>query len=126
AEATEVDALFAKLADQDVIVRGTYDVSALKADADLMIWWHSESSDDLQAAYNAFRRTALGSRMSPVWSQMAVHRPAEFNKSHIPAFMGEEQARDYICVYGFVRSYEWYMMADDESRDMTYESGMQA
>lgn len=126
AEATEVDALFAKLADQDVIVRGTYDVSALKADADLMIWWHSESSDDLQAAYNAFRRTALGSRMSPVWSQMAVHRPAEFNKSHIPAFMAEEQARAYICVYPFVRSYEWYLLPDDERRDMLREHGMQA
>ncbi|MEO6473177.1 MAG: hydrogen peroxide-dependent heme synthase [Aeromicrobium sp.] len=125
-EAAEIDALIAKLASEDVIVRGTYDVSGLRADADLMIWWHSSESDALQAAYNAFRRTALGTRMTPVWSQMAVHRPAEFNKSHVPAFMAEEEVRDYVCVYPFVRSYEWYLLPDEERRDMLREHGMQA
>jgi len=126
AEAAEVDDLIAKLAADDVIVRGTYDVSGLRADADLMIWWHASTIDELQAAYNAFRRTALGSRMAPVWSQAAVHRPAEFNRSHIPAFMAEEDVRPYVCVYPFVRSYEWYLLPDDERRDMLREHGMQA
>jgi len=126
AEAAEVDDLIAKLAADDVIVRGTYDVSGLRADADLMIWWHASTIDELQAAYNAFRRTALGSRMAPVWSQAAVHRPAEFNRSHIPAFMAEEDVRQYVCVYPFVRSYEWYLLPDDERRDMLREHGMQA
>lgn len=125
-EAAEVDALIAKLAADDVVVRGTYDVSGLRAEADLMIWWHSASPDALQAAYNAFRQTSLGARMTPVWSQMAVHRPAEFNKSHVPAFMAEEEVRNYLCVYPFVRSYEWYVLPDEERRDMLKEHGMQA
>jgi chlorite dismutase len=126
AEAAEVDALIAKLAADDVVVRGTYDVSGLRADADLMIWWHAPTSDALQAAYNAFRRTALGGRMAPVWSQLALHRPAEFNRSHIPAFMAEEETHPYVCVYPFVRSYEWYLLPDEERRDMLREHGMQA
>ena len=126
AEAAEVEGFIKKLAGDDVIVRGTYDVSGLRADADLMIWWHAPSADLLQGAYNAFRRTALGSRMTPVWSQAAVHRPAEFNKSHIPAFMAEEQSRNYLCVYPFVRSYDWYVLPDEERRDMLTEHGMQA
>jgi chlorite dismutase len=125
-EAAEVDALIAKLAVDDVVVRGTYDVSGLRADADLMIWWHAATSEALQAAYNAFRRTALGSRMAPVWSQMALHRPAEFNRSHIPAFMAETETHPYVCVYPFVRSYEWYLLPDEERRDMLREHGMQA
>ena len=125
-EAAEVDALIAKLADDDVVVRGTYDVSGIRADADLMIWWHAPAAEALQSAYNAFRRTALGSRMAPVWSQTAVHRPAEFNKSHNPAFMAEEQSRAWVCVYPFVRSYEWYLLPDEERRDMLREHGMQA
>lgn len=125
-EAAEVDALIAKLGDDDVVVRGTYDVSGMRADADLMIWWHAPTAEALQSAYNAFRRTALGSRMAPVWSQTAVHRPAEFNKSHIPAFMAEEQSRAWVCVYPFVRSYEWYLLPDEERRDMLREHGMQA
>ena len=30
---------------------------------------------------------------TPVWSQMALHRPAEFNKSHVPAFLADEEPR---------------------------------
>jgi len=126
AHAAEVEALFAQLAGKDVTVRGTYDVSGLRADADLMIWWHAENSDDLQEAYNRFRRTALGRALEPVWSNMALHRPAEFNKSHIPAFLADETPRDYVCVYPFVRSYEWYLLEDAERRRLLMEHGMLA
>jgi peroxiredoxin len=124
--AAEVTTLFDDLAGKDVTVRGSYDLSGLRADADLMIWWHAESSDALQEAYAAFRRTALGRHLAPVWSQMALHRPAEFNKSHLPAFLSGEEARAYICVYPFVRSYEWYLLPDEERRDMLAEHGRQA
>jgi chlorite dismutase len=124
--AGEVDALIEQLAGKDVVVRGTYDVSALRADADLMIWWHSASSDALQEAYGLLRRTALGRHLTPVWSQMALHRPAEFNKSHLPAFLAGEPAHAYVCVYPFVRSYEWYLLPDAERRAMLAEHGQLA
>jgi chlorite dismutase len=72
------------------------------------------------------RRTALGRYLAPVWSQMALHRPAEFNKSHLPAFLADEQARDYVCVYPFVRSYEWYLLPDEERRALLAEHGRMA
>ena len=126
AEAAEVEKLFADLAESDVVVRGVYDVSGLRADADVMLWLHAATSEQLQAAYHRFRRTALGRRLAPVWSQLALHRPAEFNKSHVPAFMGGEEAKAHVCVYPFVRSYEWYLLPDEERRDMLKEHGMQA
>jgi chlorite dismutase len=127
-EGAEVEKLFADLAGDadDVVVRGVYDVSGLRADADVMVWWHAQRSEDLQAAYHRFRRTAFGARLAPVWSQMALHRPAEFNKSHVPAFLDGEAARAHVCVYPFVRSYEWYLLPDEERRDMLKEHGMQA
>ncbi|GAA3178160.1 chlorite dismutase family protein [Streptomyces ramulosus] len=124
--ADEVEELFAQLAAKDVVVRGTYDVSGLRADADVMIWWHSETSDALQEAFNLFRRTRLGRALTPVWSNMALHRPAEFNKSHIPAFLADERPRDYVSVYPFVRSYEWYLLPDDERRKMLADHGKMA
>ncbi|AEB43662.1 MULTISPECIES: hydrogen peroxide-dependent heme synthase [Micromonospora] len=122
----EVESLIEELAGKDVVVRGTYDVAGLRADADLMIWWHSSSSDALQDAYLRFRRTTLGRAMTPVWSQMALHRPAEFNKSHIPAFLAGEEARAYLCVYPFVRSYDWYLLPDAERRELLAEHGQMA
>jgi chlorite dismutase len=124
--ADEVEALFAKLADADVTVRGTYDLSGLRADADLMIWWHAENSDALQEAYSLFRRTRLGRALEPVWSNMALHRPAEFNKSHVPAFLADEQARNYVSVYPFVRSYDWYLLPDEDRRRMLADHGKMA
>ena len=126
AEATDLEAFFEVLAEDDVVVRGLYDVSGLRADADVMVWWHAADSEQLQVAYNALRRTAFGSRLEPVWSQMALHRPAEFNKSHIPAFLADEEARRHICVYPFVRSYEWYLLEDSERRRMLAEHGQMA
>ncbi|MEU1616920.1 hydrogen peroxide-dependent heme synthase [Streptomyces sp. NPDC005722] len=124
--AEEVEELFAQLAEKDVTVRGTYDLSGLRADADVMIWWHSETSDALQDAYNRFRRTLLGRHLEPVWSNMALHRPAEFNKSHIPAFLADETARDYVSVYPFVRSYDWYLLPDEDRRRMLADHGKMA
>ena len=125
-EASEVDELFAKLAAEDVIVRGCYDLSGLRADADVMVWWHAEHVEQLQSAYHALRRTTFGRRLDPVWSQVALHRPAEFNKSHIPAFLAGEEPGDYVCVYPFVRSYEWYLLEDAERRRLLAEHGQMA
>jgi hydrogen peroxide-dependent heme synthase len=124
--AAEVTELFEKLRAEDVVVRGTYDVAGLRADADVMVWWHSSSSEALQDAYHRLRRTAFGRRLAPVWSQMALHRPAEFNKSHIPAFLAEEEPRAHVCVYPFVRSYEWYLLEDAERRRLLAEHGQMA
>ncbi len=121
--ASEVETLFEQLAEKDVTVRGTYDVSGLRADADLMVWWHAGSSDALQEAYALLRRTALGRHLAPVWSQMGLHRPAEFNKAHVPAFLAGEAPKAYLSVYPFVRSYEWYLLPEAERREMLVEHG---
>jgi chlorite dismutase len=124
--ATEAREYLDSLADKGVTVRGVYDLAGLRADADFMVWWHAEEIEQLQSAYTGLRRTALGRASVPVWSQTALHRPAEFNKSHIPAFLAGEEPRRYVCVYPFVRSYEWYLLPDDERRRMLAQHGMQA
>src|SRR3954453_5991062 len=122
----EVEKLFASLAEQDVVVRGVYDVSGLRADADVMVWWHSSDSEALQAAYHRFRRTAFGRRLEPVWSQVDLERPAEVNSNHGPAFLADEEPKRHVCVYPFVRSYEWYLLDDDERRRLLAEHGQMA
>jgi chlorite dismutase len=122
----QVEALVADLAAVDVVVRGFYDVAGLRADADVMVWWHAGTVEALQDAYHGLLRTELGSHLEPVWSVAALHRPAEFNKSHIPAFLADEQARRYACVYPFVRSYEWYLLPDEERRELLAEHGRMA
>lgn len=127
AVAADLEKFLARYEDTDVVVRGIYDVSGLRAEADFMIWTHAEHIEDLQGFYNEFRRTTLlGKASTAYWSNTALHRPAEFNKSHIPAFLAEEEPGAYISVYPFVRSYEWYLLPDEERRQILAAHGRAA
>ena len=112
------------LADHDVVLRGWYDVSGLRADADVMLWLHGPSAESLQAALRGFRRTAAGAGTRLAWSVVGTHRPAEFSRDHIPSFMLGTEPLGWLCVYPFVRSYEWYLLPEDERRAMLREHGM--
>jgi hydrogen peroxide-dependent heme synthase len=124
--AVEVSELCQQAAGKGIITRGCYDVQGMRADADYMMWWVAPTADDLQEMYARFRRTGLGRASEPVWSAMALHRPAEFNKSHVPAFLAGEEPKNYVSVYPFVRSYEWYLLDDAERRELLAEHGMMA
>ncbi|MGH4023220.1 MAG: hydrogen peroxide-dependent heme synthase [Pseudonocardiaceae bacterium] len=125
--AREAEQFLESVEGKGVVVRGTYDLAGMRADADWMVWWHSAEVEALQAGYTELRRsTELGRASLPVWSNVALHRPAEFNKSHLPAFVAGEEPKRYVCVYPFVRSYEWYLLPAEERRDMLAEHGRQA
>lgn len=105
--------------------RGWYDVAGYRADADVLVWWHAPSPEALQDAY----RTVLdwaGGRLLPVWSSIGVHRAAEFNRGHVPAFLAGDAPRGYVCVYPFVRGREWYLLPDEERRELLREHGAAA
>lgn len=122
----ETEGLFAYLTDRGITIRGVYRLSGIRADADWMIWWHAPTITDLQDAYNLLRKTAWGKASTPVWSTVGVHRIAEFNQAHIPAYLrGVEPAR-FLTVYPFVRSYEWYLLPEAERRQMLTDHGAAA
>ena len=106
-----------------VTVRGFYDVSSLRADADLMIWLHGGAPETLQWALRELRRTEMLRTLVPTWNAMGVHVDAEFSASHRPAFMGTKEPEAWLTVYPFVRSYEWYILPDDERRSMLADHG---
>ena len=107
-----------------VRVRGFYDVGGFRADADLMVWTLANDAESLQAAYHALRRSALGDYLEPVWSVVAVHRPAEFNRLHVPSCFAGFAPRPWLTVYPFVRSYDWYYLDNEHRSKMLYEHGM--
>nr|WP_081861442.1 hydrogen peroxide-dependent heme synthase [Cellulomonas sp. HZM] len=109
-----------------LVVRGWYDVAGLRADADLMVWWHGEDVEDVQGAYQRLRASELGRYLLPVWSVVGLHRPAEFNRAHVPAFLAGEEPGAYMTVYPFVRSYDWYVLPEDDRRRMLVEHGQAA
>lgn len=119
---------FADLESQGkVVVRGIYDATGLRADADYMIWWHAEEFDQLQKAFADFRRTTVLGQVSDVfWIGNGIHRPSEFNRQHLPAFIMGEEPRQWMTVYPFVRGYGWYIMDPQERAKILREHGQAA
>ncbi len=107
-------------------VRGWYDVAGFRADADLMVWWWAEDVEAVQEAYHRLLASNLGGALEPVWSQVGTHRPAEFNQAHLPSFIMGEEPRGFLCVYPFVRSYEWYLLPAEERSTMLRDHGLAA
>ena len=122
--AAEVDDLLAELAGKGVVTRGLYSVSGFRHDADYLIWWVAPNSEDLQEAYLRFLRTRLGRASEAVWSVIGVHRDAEFNKAHIPAFLAGMEPKAYVCVYPYNRTNEWYLLDPAERGAMLREHGV--
>jgi chlorite dismutase len=116
-----LDAAVDSITAQGITVRGFYDVSGLRADADLMIWLHGASPERLQSGLRELRRAMP--TLLPTWNAMGVHRPAEFSANHLPAFMRGAEPSAWLTVYPFVRSYEWYLLPDEERRAMLGQHG---
>ncbi len=118
------DMAVSELAEHDVVLRGIYDVSGLRADGTVMLWLHGPKLEDLQLALRELHATELLAATTLTWSAAGVHRAAEFNKAHVPGFLRGERARNWLTVYPFVRSYEWYLLPDEERSQMLREHGM--
>ena len=108
-----------------IVVRGIYDVSGLRADADLMFWVHAPKPEQVQQSFRATRRAAAaaGAELELTWSALGLHRTAEFSKTHVPSFLAGIAPRGWVAVYPFVRSKEWYLLPGDERRGMLGEHG---
>ncbi|MCU1570224.1 MAG: chlorite dismutase [Naasia sp.] len=119
----EVLELVGELSNEGITVRGFYDVSSIRADADVMVWLVGPKAEGLQKALRRLRRTTLFSSLLPTWNALGVHRDAEFNRSHVPGFLRGERARDWLTVYPFVRSFDWYVLEDDDRKRMLAEHG---
>ena len=118
------EALTQDLSARSVTLRGLYDVSAMRADADIMVWLHGGRAEDLQSAIRDIRRSGLFAGTEIAWSAMGVHRDAEFSKNHWPSYARGIDPEAWICVYPFVRSYEWYLLPAEERGKMLRDHGM--
>jgi chlorite dismutase len=88
-----------------------------------MFWLHGDDPAALQAALRRIRRTEPIAGLLPVWNAMAVHRDAEFSRTHVPGFLRGERPRDWLSVYPFVRSYDWYVLPDEDRARMLADHG---
>ena len=125
ASLAEVTQLIESASESGVEILGFYDVSGFRAEADLMLWLAADEPAGLQTALREFERSLAGTWLHREWAGVGVHRMAEFSKGHAPSYMVPGTTRkQWITVYPFVRSYEWYLLPDEERNRMLREHGL--
>ncbi len=72
----ELEDVTLEVLDEGVRVRGWYDVSGFRADADLLVWLQGEAAEDLQWSLRQLRRTALMLPLIRTWSVLGVAQEA--------------------------------------------------
>lgn len=105
-------------------LRAIYDVSGLRADADILLWLTGHTAEGLQADLRTLRRSRELAPLLPTWNALGVHREAEFSRDHAPAFSRGLPPKQWVTVYPFVRSYEWYVLPAEERGQMLREHGL--
>lgn len=115
-----------KLSETPVEIRGWYDLSAYRSDADLLFWGLAEQADQLQSAYHLIANSHLGAYLVPVFSVMSTYLPMEFNKHHLPACISGKAPRNYLSLYTFSRALDWYSRDRDERQQLLAEHSIHA
>ena len=100
-----------------------YSTLGLKARAQIMLWWKSESAVNVQDALAAILSTGLGRYCDVAHSLWGLTRPSIYTKRRTV----QEQAIDettrlrYLVVYPFTKTVEWYLMSREARQGMMNE-----
>ena len=102
-----------------------YDATGFRAEDDLILWLAADRPEALQQAVRIFEASEAARLLERVWSAVGVHRQHEFSRGHRPSFMDPQDfpRREWITIYPFVRSYDWYLLKDEDRRRILREHG---
>jgi len=105
------------------ITTHAYSTLGLKADAQLMLWWKTANAVTVQDTLGALLATGLGKYCEIAHSLWGLTRPSIYTKRRTT----QEQAVDetvrlqYLVVYPFSKTIEWYLMSRDARQGMMNE-----
>lgn len=107
-----------------VTLRGAYSMVGLREDVDLMLWVVSSDLDAIQRLAVSLRHTGLGHYLTTRQTYVGIVAGGRYDPAHSPAFMQGAPARQYISVYPFVKTAEWYLLPYEQRRELMAEHGL--
>lgn len=109
---------------ETVALRGAYSMVGLREDVDLMLWVVSADLAAIQRLAVSLRHTGLGRYLTTRQTYVGVVAGRRYDPAHSPAFMQGAPAKEYISVYPFVKTAEWYLLPYERRRELMAEHGL--
>jgi peroxiredoxin len=125
ASATLVQSLADLLADRAtrVEIRAAYSTAGLCAGVDLILWLVADDCAAIQNLALQINRTDAGQRLELKQVYLGVASMSQYDPEHGPAFLRGLEPREYLSVYPFTKTPEWYLLPFEQRRDLMIEHG---
>jgi peroxiredoxin len=107
-----------------VRLRGSYSLVGLREDADLMLWVLGSDLDAIQRLAVSLRHSGLGAYLTATATYVGIVTPARYDPGHLPAFMLGAAPKQFISVYPFVKTTDWYLLPYEQRRTLMAEHGL--
>jgi chlorite dismutase len=119
------DEFVATLAARDpcVTLRGAYSLVGLRNDADLLLWVHGTDLDSMQRLAVDLNHTGLGAYLSSAYTYVGVVTGARYDPDHKPSFLRGIAPLNYLSMYPFTKTADWYLLPYDQRRELMAEHG---
>lgn len=108
---------------EDVTVRGVYLSLGLSAHCDMILWGVSPTLASLHDLAIKFDKCPIGRRLTMVQSYIGIGGMSLYDPTHGPAFVKGDEAKQYLSVYPFAKTPEWYLVPFEERRRLMVEHG---
>ena len=100
----------------------TYSTLGLRDDADFLLWFMSESLEDIQDAISKIYLTVVGKYIIPSKVYLSSTRQSMYaKKNRTHSFVGGLEAKKYTVVYPFIKTREWYLLPLEQRKQMMDE-----
>ncbi len=97
----------------------SYSTLGLRDDAEFLLWFASESLEDIQETITKLYLTVFGKYISPSHVYLSLTRPSIYAKTgKVPSFVAGDDPKNYVIVYPFIKTREWYLLPPEHRQKM--------
>src|SRR6478735_2150441 len=90
---------------------------------DLILWAVSDDAAAFQKLAADLNRSPFGEALTLKHAYLGVASMSQYDPNHGPAFLKGIPPKQYLSVYPFTKTPEWFLLPYDQRRDLMVEHG---
>ena len=99
----------------------TYSTLGLRHESEFMIWTISPSIENIQVLSSKIYTTILGKYIEPTSTFLSLTRRSIYSNQVKLGFEMDKDPLQYVVVYPFIKSREWYLLPFEKRKEMMEE-----
>lgn len=100
----------------------TYSTLGLRDDAEFLLWFASESIEEIQSVISKIYTTVFGKYIIPSHVYLSSTRPSIYAKTgRALSFVAGEEPKKYAIVYPFIKTRDWYLLPLEQRKKLMDE-----